>query len=198
MKYPAEHKPAVTHRLKLRAAQQIRAKGLDRVSVKSVMAAENMTVGGFYAHFESKDAMLAEAIRTAFAESIQGLARLIDKRGDQAWLKQATQAYLSVWHRDHHEIGCPIAALMSDIARAEPALKQVFEDELQRMAAVYVQRLKAIGHRDAEDTAMAVMSLLAGALQLSRSVVDSKLSGRILGSAVTAAWNLLDRKSDAP
>ena len=192
MKYKAAHKPAVTQRLKQQAARQIRSQGLPGVSVKSLMAAEGMTVGGFYAHFESKEQMLVEAIRSAFAESVHGFYQLIDKRGDEEWLQSAIQLYLHAMHRDNPALGCPVASLMSDIARAERPLKKVFEDELKQLADLYVPKLQALGDPQAQDTALAIVALMAGALQLSRSVIDEQLSKRVLEQAAKTVWAIVE------
>lgn len=195
MRYTEQHKPAVTERLRHQAARQLRERGMAGVSVKSVMAAEDMTVGGFYAHFESRDAMLTEAVRTAFRESTAGFYQLIERRGDQAWLRAAIELYLTSWHRDHRDRSCPVATLMSDVGLQPRAVREVFEEEMLKLAALYEQRLTATGHVDADKVSLAIIALLGGALQLSRAVADRNLSERILNDAAQAAWKLLEDQS---
>lgn len=191
MKYNAEHKPAVTERLKKQAALQLREKGVAGVSVKSVMSAEDMTVGGFYSHFDSKNAMLAEAVRTAFRESGEGFYQLIENRGDEAWLKTAIELYLGRYHRDHRHNSCPIATLMSDIGLQDESIRRVFEEEMLALSARYAERLAALNKPKAKELSLALMALLAGAVQLSRAVADEQLSAKILQNSTQAAWKLL-------
>lgn len=192
MKYAADHKPAVTERLKQQAARQLRERGVAGVSVKSVMAAEDMTVGGFYTHFESKEAMLAEAIRTAFRQSGEGFYKLIEKRGDVEWLKTVVDLYLSSYHRDHRDSACPVATLMSDIGLQDVSIRQVFEEEMMALAARYSERLAALNKSQAQDLSLALIALLAGAVQLARAVASEELSASILKNSAEAAWKLLE------
>lgn len=192
MKYAAEHKPAVTERLKQQAAIQLRERGVAGVSVKSVMAAEDMTVGGFYAHFESKEAMVAEAIRTAFRQSGEGFYKLIEKRDDAEWLQSVIDLYLGNYHRDHRDSSCPVATLTSDIGLQDESIRQVFEEELMALVARYSERLVALNKSQAQELSLALIALLSGAIQLSRAVASEKLSAKILKNSAEAAWRLLE------
>lgn len=192
MKYPEGHKQAVGKRLRREAATQLRDRGIERTSVKSVMAAQGMTVGGFYAHFESRKDMLAEAIRCAFADSRLFHEKMLAQAGEPKWLSKAIAAYLSPAHRDQRETSCPVACLTGEMTLADESLRQVYEQQLLDLSSLYEQRLTEIGVDRAETLTMPLLSLLSGALQLSRAVSDEKLSQRILGDSLKAARQLLE------
>ena len=192
MKYPKGHKAAVGQKLRRQAARQIRHRGIDGTSVKSVMGAENMTVGGFYAHFESRQDMLAEGIRAAFAESRAFHRQLLESTDDPEWQRKLIGTYLSTRHRDHRPSSCPVACLSGEVALADERLRQVFEQELLALADLYEKRLAASGRACPKDLSLPLLSLLSGALQLSRAVDDEALSARILEDGIRAARKLLE------
>lgn len=187
MKYPKEHKEQVTKKLSHHAARQLRSGGVDRLSVKSVMGAENMTVGGFYAHFESRDELVTSAIDTAYGESLSNFYAEIEHLDDAEWLEVAVGGYLSSLHRDNVDISCPAASLLSDSARSEPDVKAVYESGLKKLIKLYERRLVGGGHENASAKAMALFAMMSGALQLSRSVNSKKYSNEMLDSCLSQA-----------
>lgn len=192
MKYPEEHKEIVNKRLRQNASKQLRTRGVAGVSVKSVMASEGMTVGGFYAHFDSKQALLIEALKSAFKDSERLFSRRPDECDDKNWLKTALHQYLSEFHRDHIDRSCPISSLMGDIAREDESVKQVFQEGLEHIITLYAKRLAEDNQNETEPLAMALVSMLAGGIQLSRSVADPDYSRQILRSCIQTAERLLE------
>ncbi len=148
------------------AARLIRERGLEGASVAEVMTEAGLTHGGFYRHFESKDALIAEALSAAFAQS---LARL--NPGEAA---DFHALYLSRAHLDHPGLGCPVAALASDIGRASSALKAAFGVGVNRMVSTLAERMKrrAPSSRAAANRkqAMREMAMLVGAIVVARAV----------------------------
>ncbi len=159
------------------AARLIRERGPERVGVAEVMREAGLTHGGFYAHFASRDALVAEAIRSMFEGGRQKfLARIGGKSGPDA-LKTWIDSYVSREHRDNPGGGCAMAALISDMPRLEPAARAAFDDGIRGI----VGRLQA--HLPARTDDLAVSSLMAemaGAVALARAVGDLQLSDRIL------------------
>src|SRR5262252_8101056 len=102
------------------AAEMFRSRGIDATSVADVMSAVGLTVGGFYRHFESKDALVVEAIERASHE--------VAARGPGG-----LDNYLSDAHRRHPGRGCPVAALCSEVARESKATRAAFKDALERL-----------------------------------------------------------------
>jgi TetR/AcrR family transcriptional repressor of nem operon len=198
MKYPEQHKQEVSQRLRQQAARLLREKGVDGISVKSVMASEGMTVGGFYAHFDSKQALLVEAIKSAFKDSEQRFYPLLDNAPAKDWIPNLLRLYLSEMHRDNVEHACPISSLMGDIARSDPKIRRVFQEGMEYMLDLYTRRVSELGDDEARQVAMGLVSLMAGGIQLSRAVADEKYSAEILQSCIASAEVMLRNYQSAP
>ena len=68
-RYGATHK-ADTHRRILDAAGRLfRTEGFAATGIAKVMAAADLTVGGFYAHFAGKESLLAEVLTQSAAHT---------------------------------------------------------------------------------------------------------------------------------
>jgi TetR/AcrR family transcriptional regulator, transcriptional repressor for nem operon len=123
MRYPAGHKEEVRRRLLARAARLVRRDGLARLSVARVMASAKMTVGGFYRHFTTQDAMVGEAL----AEALRGATPLLfgglEPLRGRAFERAFVERYLSESHFRNVDGGCPIAANASELARAPSLLR---------------------------------------------------------------------------
>lgn len=174
---------ATRERILRAAASAIRAHGPQGVGVLEIMREAGLTHGGFYAHFRSKDDLVAAAIATMFGEGRERFfARTADRQGTEA-LRLWIDAYVSSSHRDNVAGGCALAALTSDIARLDSAGRAAFDEGLRGIVARFVARLPVREGFDAEAFAMALLAEMAGAVALSRAVSDQKLSSRILQSA---------------
>ena len=119
MRYDAEHKQRTREKVLKAAAKAIRAKGPDRIGVAEVMADVGLTHGGFYAHFESKDDLIAAAVSQMFDESRGRLNAETEGRSAAAGLRSYIDFYLSAAHRDARRWGCAVAALASDLPRMQ-------------------------------------------------------------------------------
>ncbi|WP_127504731.1 TetR/AcrR family transcriptional regulator [Actinoplanes solisilvae] len=164
------------------AARLFRARSVPAVSVADVMAEVGLTHGGFYKHFASKDALVAEAVGQAYAEQTAALAGF-GPPGAPATLQAALDNYLSIDHRDDPGSGCPSAAFGPDVARSpmEAASREAFAKGVE----TYAGRLG----NDGQD-GLVELSLMVGAMILARGTAGSELSERILAEAKAA---LLER-----
>jgi TetR/AcrR family transcriptional repressor of nem operon len=149
------------------AARLFRARGIDAVSVADIMGSLGLTVGGFYKHFESKDALVAEAIDVA---SVQSTSRT-------GSAEELLAGYLSMAHRNDRERGCPVAALCSEIAHQGRSTKKAFTVAVERL----IERIVAMGLPRKQ--ALAVGAQIVGALVLARATADEKLAREILNAA---------------
>src|SRR5689334_23511820 len=112
MRKPTVRSKEASHdRIVEAAARAIRRSGYDGTGVADIMKEAGLTHGGFYAHFASRDAMLAEAADCAGAEGMAALSSIADSAPPQQGLQALVQAYLSKEHLEHPEAGCGIAAL---------------------------------------------------------------------------------------
>jgi TetR/AcrR family transcriptional repressor of nem operon len=166
------------------AAAQVRERGANAVTVPEVMAAAGLTHGGFYRHFRSKEDLVTQACTAAYAEKIREMEQLHADGPDVPAARRAfIERYLSEEHRDAAGTGCGIAALVADVARAEPdsPLRQAYVDGIRNM----IGKLAELGGRpaDGERDVLIELSVMAGALMLARASAGDYLSERILDAA---------------
>lgn len=192
MKYAPDHKQNVTEKLKVHAANQIRQNGAEGVSVKSVMAAEGMTVGGFYAHFDSKESLLIAAVRTAFVDVQKNFYDLMEDDFDISWLQAVINDYLSTDHRDNPAEGCPAGALLGDMPRQSETVRTAFEEELKGLVERYMVKLAGLSEKDCHKLAVGVIAILTGGLQLARSMASTEYSDEVLKSCIFSAQRLIE------
>jgi TetR/AcrR family transcriptional repressor of nem operon len=183
VRYSNEHKAETRRRVLKEAAQEIRAKGPEGVAVAGVMARAGLTHGGFYAHFESKDAMIADAIGTMF-EDARGRSDAIEQTDDpRAALKAYIDFYLSTAHRDRRERGCPLPTLSGDLARSGERQRERFGKGVEALTMRLARALDGIGVADPHAEGSAMLAQLVGAVALSRAVADPAQSDAILADA---------------
>lgn len=155
------------------AAQQIRRDGLESVSVGSLMKSVGLTHGGFYGHFDSRSALLAEALQRALSD---GEARAkANSGGGTRPLTAIARSYLSRSHRDARESGCAIAALASDVGRADEAAREVMEARVN----AFIDTVAATMGGD-DERAMLAVSAMVGALALARVITNRERSDTLL------------------
>lgn len=180
MRYASEHKATVHQRLVKLAAREIRAKGPNGVAVVGIMAQAGLTHGGFYAHFPSKDHLVAEAIGAMFDDSGRNFDRLPGADDPRARLAAYIDFYLSVRHRDNRARGCPLPSLSADLARLEPAARARFGQGVAALTNRLTDLLIAGDWPDAPRAAASLLAEMVGAITLSRAVADSAQSDAIL------------------
>lgn len=183
MRYDSEHKQKTREKVLQVAAKAIRADGPERMGVASVMAEAGLTHGGFYAHFKSKDELIAAAIGTMFDQSRARVMRETEGRAPAEGLLAYITFYLSAKHRDARSAGCPIAALASDLPRLAAPSREEFAAGVSRMSASLAEKLALLGHADAEQQGRSMVAELVGALALARVEPDSKRSDAILAAS---------------
>ena|SRR5579863_9944937 len=177
------------------AAALFREKGFDGISVAELMRAAGLTHGGFYNHFESKDALEAAACAEVFDKSLANVGA-VAAIADPAERAQAFDAYrrryVSKKARDASAARCPMVAFAGDVSRQSPSLRAEYAAGLRQYLDAFT-RAAASGKergrkRDARRQALADFAMLAGALTLARSVADAdpKLSDEILEAAAAA------------
>lgn len=180
MRYDSDHKSETRKRVLKEAARDIREKGPGGVAVAGIMARAGLTHGGFYAHFKSKDELIAEAIGVMFEDARGRVFRATDDPNSKEGFAAYIDGYLSPAHRDARSRGCPLPSLSGDMARLEPLSRERFGKGVGAIIGRVAAMLEAIGIEDPETQAAAVMSQMVGALALARAVADSAQSERIL------------------
>lgn len=160
------------------AAQLFRERGFDGIGLNELMQAAGLTRGGFYGHFESKDDLAAQALARALSTQAELWRRQAD-RSLTGWVN----AYLSEEHREHVGAGCGLAALAGDVARAGPAVREVFAGGVQAAVQRLTPQMHAADEAERRAQAMALLSTLVGALLLSRAVGDDALGQELREAA---------------
>lgn len=185
MKRIATRSKEVTHeRIVETAARAIRRTGYAGTSVADIMKEAGLTHGGFYAHFSSREAMLAEAADRAGAESAARSARVAAAAPTGQGLEALLRAYLSKEHLGNAELGCPAAALGSETPRQAPEVRRAATRRIKEMIDLIARQSSDWGQPGAHETALATVSTMVGALLLARAVDDPKLSDAIRHAAL--------------
>jgi AcrR family transcriptional regulator len=187
MRYAKEHNEATRERILETASRLFREHGIAAVGLAKIMTEAGLTVGTFYTHFESKEALLREALLRSLDARHEDLTRALH----EADIEILVRAYLSPEHRDAAGTGCPIAALASEVARHPHATRHIFASHnapsLDALAAwLSLRQGKEVGRADAA----ALLGLLAGTLQIARATPDPAESDGILEAGVRAAIRL--------
>jgi AcrR family transcriptional regulator len=155
------------------AARAIRSAGFQGMGVADIMKAAGLTHGGFYAHFESRDALLAEALERAGQESAQHLDRATARHGAQGVspLRALVDSYLSERHRKSPGSGCAVAALACEMPRQAPQVQQAAG---ARVRGLIDKVRRALPPAQPAGTAEANAAQMVGALQLARALHDAE------------------------
>jgi len=183
MRYDAEHKELTRRKVLSGAAAAIRRHGPAGVGVADLMAQAGLTHGGFYAHFKSKDELVAEAISAMFDERYRGFRSYVEGKEPTKGLARFVDRYLSTAHRDGIESGCPLPSLSSDVARLPLVARRRFAAGAERLTQGIANVLRELGKADPRGLAASMLAEMVGALALSRAVADPDLSGQILTSS---------------
>lgn len=133
MRVSQEEKTRSHERIVESAARLLRERGVESTGVAEVMGAAGLTHGGFYRHFEDKDALVAAALGSAFAQLTSTLEACFEGRDPAAAVAAFQVHYLSDGHVAQPGIGCPLAALGGEVARGPAALKAAFGAGVERM-----------------------------------------------------------------
>lgn len=179
MRYTKDHKQETHHRIVLKAGERFRAEGVDAVGVASLMESLGLTVGGFYAHFDSREALVTEACSDGFAGTTARFRELMLDKPKGERLPAVIDAYLSEFHRDAPEQGCFAAANGAELARHPIETRAGFTRQLNAWITVIDEAMKADG---LDGDARGIASAMVGTMTLARAVDDPVLSDAFLES----------------
>ena len=180
MRYGADHKEETRKRVLKAAAKAIRAEGPHRVGVAEVMAEAGLTHGGFYAHFKSKDDLVAASIGQMFEEGSQQARRTTEGVEPAVGLGRYIDFYLSPAHRDARGAGCPLPYLSADAPRMDPVSRALFAEGVAQLTDRLATLLGRMGDPDPSATASSLLAEMVGALSLARADPDPARSDTIL------------------
>ena len=188
MRYEKGRKEASRQKIMEVAAERFRADGIAATGLATIMSDAGLTNGAFYPHFRSKADLVRETV--AAATSATRFRNFIAEDG----LDVALDAYLSPEHRDDPGQGCPLAALLPELARQPLETRRVYADNFLALARELASALPA-KTKDPEGVAIAIYATLIGSVQLARAAEGTELSDRILAAGRDAVRALADRNS---
>jgi TetR/AcrR family transcriptional repressor of nem operon len=183
-KTTARSKEATHDRIVDAAARAIRRSGYNGTGVADIMKAAGLTHGGFYAHFNSREAMLAEAADRAGSEAVVLMERVAAAVPPQQALQAMMQAYLSEAHVKSIETGCATAALGSEMPRQAPEVRHAATRRIKEMIDLVARQSPDWGQPGAHAQALVAVSTMVGALILARAVDDARLSDALREAAL--------------
>lgn len=184
MRYAPEHNDEARARILEAAARLFREHGVEGVGLAKIMSEAGLTVGTFYTHFESKEALLQEALLESLKARNEALRQAL-VAGD---VELAVRTYLSAEHRDAPGSGCPSAALAAEVARHPRSTRKTFASEVDVGLDILVDCLsRRRGVEVSRAEGAAFFGLLLGTLQLARATPDRVASAAILEAGVRAA-----------
>ena len=175
------------------AAVQIRELGLDGFSIAALMKSVKLTHGGFYGHFDSRDHLISDALTKALSEGGPESARVGSANGPRN-LKALLSIYLSKAHRDDRSVGCAVAALAGDVARSDRTTRDVMTSYLSQYFDKVAHLVKG-DHPD--ESAIAIVCTMVGAVALSRVARDRPMSDKILRAVQRSILDLVECREAA-
>ncbi len=186
MRYGKDQKQATRQRILEAAGRRFKQDGIDGAGVAAVMSDAGLTNGAFYAHFASKEDLVATTVTDQLREQRE---TYWERPG--ADVEQLVREYLSIRHRDDPEHGCPSAALLDEIGRCSTSTKQAYTDGVLAIADEIASRLAPDDPQSARATTLSLFALLIGTLQLSRALADRQIADEVLEQGLENALALL-------
>lgn len=177
-------KEASHERIVSAAARAIRRSGYDGTGVADIMKEAGLTHGAFYAHFPSREAMLAEAAARACAETAAATAGVVSSVPAEQALNAMLRTYLSPEHLAQVELGCPLAALGSETARQAPEVRRVTTRHVKEMIDLVARQSPDWGQPAAHERALVTVATMVGTLMLARAVDEPALSTSLCEAAL--------------
>lgn len=162
------------------ACKLLRERGIGGARVADVMSGAGLTVGGFYAHFDSKEALVDEAIRRTASLMRSKLFDRIDEKPAAARAEVVLKRYLSAAHRDDPANGCPMPAIVGEVSTSTPEHRSVLAEQISELAEELTKRLVASEDSSKRRTALGMIALMYGGISLARAVKGTELSDEIL------------------
>jgi TetR/AcrR family transcriptional repressor of nem operon len=190
MRYSREHKLETHARIVKKASVRLREKGAHGIGVADLMKDAGLTHGGFYAHFDSREALVIEAFTHAMDRSTERWRQLGEQTPPGKRLAMIVNSYLTPLHRDDPGHGCAVPALGAEIARESPKTRRVFAGRLEQMIDMLAAQIPDVPRKAARKQAMATLATMMGTLVMARIAGSGDFSNEILGAGREA---LLDR-----
>jgi TetR/AcrR family transcriptional regulator, transcriptional repressor for nem operon len=180
MRYSKEHKQETHARIVRKASVRLREKGAHGIGVADLMKEAGLTHGGFYAHFDSREALLIEAFGYAMDRSMAYWRKTTAETSPEKRLAMIVDSYLTASHRDDPGRGCAVPTLGAEIARESPKARKAFAAKLEQMIDMIAEQLIDLPPKAARKQAAVTLATMMGTLVLSRIAGSGEFSDDIL------------------
>ena len=187
MRYSREHKQETHDRIVKKASVRLREKGAHGIGVADLMKEAGLTHGGFYAHFDSREALVIEAFAYAMDRSLAHWRKVTGETTADKRLATIIDGYLSPTHRDDPGHGCAITSLGPEIARESPRTRKAFATKMEQLIDLIADQLPDLPRKAARKQAAATLATMMGTLVLSRIAGSGEFSDEILQAGREAA-----------
>jgi AcrR family transcriptional regulator len=183
-RYGNEHKEETRRRIIESAGRRLKRDGIDGSGIAALMADAGLTNGAFYAHFASKEDLVASVVQEELRLQCASLNKLAP---GVAGVEQLVRAYLSPEHLDHRETGCPSAALLAEIGRSAEVTKDAYTAGTKSLVDEIATRLAPEEPESEHGRALILFTMIIGTLQLARAVTDPDLADEALAQGLEQA-----------
>jgi TetR/AcrR family transcriptional repressor of nem operon len=183
MRYSAEHKQETREKIVRTASRHLRKHGRKGVGIVELMSNLDLTHGGFYKHFASKEQLLAEAVAKAFDETESRFTEAVSKAKPGTELRTLIEYYLSLEHCGNSSEGCPMAALASEISRFPRPVRAEIDRALKRRVKRVARLMPGATEKERERNCMALLSGLIGTVSVARAVADPETRKAVLNAS---------------
>src|SRR5258705_9404952 len=182
MRYSREHKQETPARIVKKASVRLREKGAHGIGVADLMKEAGLTHGGFYAHFDSREALVIEAFAYAMDRGTERWRKLAEQTPPDKRLAAIVESYLTPVHRDDPGHGCAVPTLGAEIARESPKTRKAFSAKLEAMIDMMADQVLDVPRKVARKQAISALTTMMGTLVLSRIAGNGEFSDEILTS----------------
>jgi TetR/AcrR family transcriptional regulator, transcriptional repressor for nem operon len=187
MRYSREHKLETHARIVKKASVRLREKGAHGIGVADLMKDAGLTHGGFYAHFDSREALVIEAFAHAMDRGTERWRKLAEQTPVEQRFASIVDSYLTPLHRDDPGHGCAIPTLGAEIARESPKTRKAFAAKLEQMIDMLADQLPDVPRKAARKQATATIATMIGTLVMARVAGNGEVSDEILAAGRDAA-----------
>jgi TetR/AcrR family transcriptional regulator, transcriptional repressor for nem operon len=182
MRYSKEHKQETHDRIVRKASVRLREKGAHGIGVADLMKEAGLTHGGFYAHFDSRDALVIEAFNYAMERSNANWRKLAEQTPPEKRFAAIVESYLTTTHRDDPGHGCAVPTLGPEIARESPRTRKAFAAKIDEMIEMMADQLPDVPRKAARKQAIAALATMMGTVVLSRIAGSGEFSDEVLAA----------------
>ena len=198
MRYSKEHKFQTHAKIVKRASIKLREKGAHGIGVADLMKEAGLTHGGFYAHFDSRDALVIEAVSHAMDRSTERWRKLSEQTPADKRLAKIVNTYLGTDHRDDPGHGCAVPALAAEMARESAKTRRAFAGRMDQMIEMLTDQYQGMPRKAARKQAVSAFATMMGTLVMARVAGNSELSDEILKSGRDAVLDRAERVTKKP